>query len=158
VANCFHWITLANPHRLDFAVKKKGNSDKEGSNMSGKRRANPRPARSSDPSAPDKSSKIRMRIEAAIREIPRGKVSTYGAIARAAGLPGMARQVAQVLHRGFNLPWQRVLGAGGEIKLRGDSAIEQRLRLEAEGVRFRGRKVDMKRHEFKFKRASVRPS
>jgi hypothetical protein len=36
----------------------------------------------------------------------------------------------------------------GEIKLRGDSAIEQRLRLEAEGVRFRGRKVYMKAHEW----------
>ncbi len=93
-----------------------------------------------------------MRIEDAIRRIPKGKVSTYGAIARAAGLPGMARQVAQVLNRGFDLPWQRVLGAGGEIKLRGDSAVEQRLRLEAEGIRFRGRKVDMKVHEFKFGR------
>jgi methylated-DNA-protein-cysteine methyltransferase-like protein len=104
------------------------------------------------------SSNIRIRIEAAIRSIPQGKVSTYGAIARAAGLPGRARQVAQILHRGFNLPWQRVLGAGGEIKLRGDSYMEQRFRLEAEGVRFRGRKVDMKQHEFKFKRASVRLS
>jgi methylated-DNA-protein-cysteine methyltransferase-like protein len=47
------------------------------------------------------------------------------------------------------------LGAGGEIKLRGDSAIEQRLRLEAEGVRFRGRKVDMRAHEFKFARVSA---
>jgi methylated-DNA-protein-cysteine methyltransferase-like protein len=45
-----------------------------------------------------------------------------------------------------------VLGAGGEIKLRGDSAIEQRLRLEAEGVRFRGRRVDMKQSEWKFGR------
>ena len=95
-----------------------------------------------------------MRIEAAIRRIPLGKVSTYGAVARAAGLPGAARLVARVLHRGFGLPWQRVLGAGGEIKLRGDSAIEQRLRLEAEGVRFRGRKVDMKLCEFKFRRGS----
>jgi len=57
--------------------------------------------------------------------------------------------VARVLRRSFGLPWQRVLGAGGAIKLTGDSAIEQRLRLEAEGVRFRGRKVDMKVHEFK---------
>jgi methylated-DNA-protein-cysteine methyltransferase-like protein len=104
------------------------------------------------------SSNIRVRIEAEIRRIPPGKVSTYGAIARAAGLPGMARQVARILHRGFNLPWQRVLGAGGEIKLRGDSAMEQRFGLEAEGVRFRGRKVDMKQHEFKFKRASARLS
>jgi methylated-DNA-protein-cysteine methyltransferase-like protein len=98
----------------------------------------------------DRAANMRLRIEQTIRAIPRGKVSTYGAIARAAGLPGAARLVARVLNRGFGLPWQRVLGAGGEIKLRGDSAIEQRLRLEAEGVRFRGRKVDMKQCEFKF--------
>jgi methylated-DNA-protein-cysteine methyltransferase-like protein len=101
---------------------------------------------------PDQSSKVRIRIEDAIRHIPKGKVSTYGAVARAAGFPGAARQVAQVLHRGFGLPWQRVLGAGGEIKLRGDSAIEQRLRLEAEGARFRGRRVDMKQCEFQYPR------
>jgi len=105
-----------------------------------------------DQAGPDRASKMRMRIEATIRRIPKGKVSTYGAVARAAGLPRGARLVARVLHRGFGLPWQRVLGAGGEIKLRGDSAIEQRLRLEAEGVHFRGRKVDMKQCEFKFKR------
>ena len=100
----------------------------------------------------DHSGAMLLRIERAIRTIPRGKVSTYGAIARAAGFPGAARQVAKVLRRSFGLPWQRVLGAGGEIKLRGDCAIEQRLRLEAEGVRFRGRKVDMKAHEFKASR------
>lgn len=68
--------------------------------------------------------------------------------------------VARILRRGFGLPWQRVLGAGGAIKLTGDSAIEQRLRLEAEGVRFRGRKVDLKAHEFKqplSKTAASRP-
>jgi len=107
---------------------------------------------SPDQSAPDHASKMRMRIEAAIRRIPQGKVSTYGAVARAAGLPRGARLVARVLHRGFGLPWQRVLGAGGAIKLRGDSAIEQRLRLEAEAVRFRGRKVDMKLCEWRFGR------
>jgi methylated-DNA-protein-cysteine methyltransferase related protein len=90
------------------------------------------------------------RILDTIRKIPRGKVSTYGAIARAAGYPGAARQVVGALRRSFDLPWQRVLGTGGEIKLRGDSAIEQRLRLEAEGVAFRGRRVNMKQHEFKF--------
>ena len=101
-------------------------------------------------SSPDPASNRRQRIEAVIRRIPKGRVSTYGAVARVAGLPGGARQVAKVLQRGFELPWQRVLGAGGEIKLRGDSAIEQRLRLEAEGVRFRGRRVDMKLCEFGF--------
>jgi methylated-DNA-protein-cysteine methyltransferase related protein len=99
------------------------------------------------PANPDK---MYSHIVAAIRRIPRGKVSTYGAVARAAGHPGAARQVVGVLRRSFGLPWQRVLGAGGQIKLRGDSAIGQRLRLEAEGVTFRGRRVDMKRYEFKF--------
>jgi methylated-DNA-protein-cysteine methyltransferase-like protein len=90
------------------------------------------------------------RILAAIRRIPRGKVSTYGAVARAAGYPGAARRVAWTLHRSVGLPWQRVLGAGGQIKLTGDSALEQRFRLEAEGVTFRGRRVDMARHEYRF--------
>ena len=110
---------------------------------------------------PDKAGVTRLRIEQSIRGIPRGKVSTYGGVARVAGFPGAARQVAAVLRRGFGLPWQRVLGAGGEIKLRGDSAIEQRLRLESEGVRFRGRRVDLKAHQWKpaqSKKAGNRPT
>jgi alkylated DNA nucleotide flippase Atl1 len=96
---------------------------------------------------------MRDRIAAAIRKVPRGHVSTYGAIARAAGYPDAARQVARTLHLSAGLPWHRILGAGGEIKLRGDSAMEQRLRLEFEGVKFRGRRVNMKLHEFNFPRA-----
>lgn len=133
----FNRIAVADSHRMDCVVK-------QGTKKLRKRASNKSPS--------DQSSKMRLRIEAAIRRIPNGKVSTYGAVARAAGLPGAARQVAKVLHRSYGLPWQRVLGAGGEIKLRGDSAIEQRLRLEAEGVRFRGRKVDMKQCEHNFGR------
>ena len=96
------------------------------------------------------------RIRAAILQIPRGKVSTYGAVAKAAGLPGHARQVARVLRGAYGLPWQRVLGSGGEIKLRGDAALEQRFRLESERVRFRGRRVDMKTHEHMFKKPGSR--
>jgi methylated-DNA-protein-cysteine methyltransferase-like protein len=98
---------------------------------------------------------MRSRIIAAIRRIPRGKVSTYGAVAKAAGFPGAARQVVAALRGAVGLPWQRVLGAGGAIKLRGDYAFEQRFRLETEGVTFRGRRVDMKRHEFHFPRPKV---
>jgi methylated-DNA-protein-cysteine methyltransferase-like protein len=64
--------------------------------------------------------------------------------------------VARALHGSFDIPWQRVLGAGGEIKLRGDSAFEQRFRLQSEGVTFRGKRVDMKQHEFKFKRSGAK--
>jgi methylated-DNA-protein-cysteine methyltransferase-like protein len=99
-----------------------------------------------------KSEKMQSAIRAAIRSIPRGKVSTYGNVARAAGYANGARQAAATLHHSLGLPWHRVLGAGGEIKLRGDSAFEQRFRLEAEGVTFRGRRVDMAHHEFKFPR------
>jgi methylated-DNA-protein-cysteine methyltransferase-like protein len=93
---------------------------------------------------------MRERIVAAIRKVPHGHVSSYGAIAKAAGYPGGARQVAWTLHSSAGLPWHRIVGAGGEIKLRGESAFEQRFRLEAEGVTFRGRRVNMRLHEFKF--------
>ncbi len=99
---------------------------------------------------------MRSRIVATIRKVPSGKVSTYGGIARAAGYPRYSRLVARTLCGAFDLPWQRIVGAGGEIKLRGDSAIEQRLRLQAEGVTFRGRRVDMKRHEFHFGKSKTR--
>ena len=95
------------------------------------------------------SGEFRLAVERLIRAIPRGKVLTYGGVAKAAGHPGRSRMVARILQRGFGLPWQRVLGAGGEIKLRGDSRAEQRFRLESEGVRFRGRRVDMKTCEWK---------
>jgi methylated-DNA-protein-cysteine methyltransferase-like protein len=92
------------------------------------------------------------RIIAAIQRVPRGFVSTYGAIAKAAGYPRGARLVARTLRATGGLPWHRILGAGGEIKLRGHSALDQRLRLEMEGVTFRGRRVNMKLHEYKFPR------
>jgi methylated-DNA-protein-cysteine methyltransferase related protein len=93
----------------------------------------------------------RLRIIDCIQAIPYGMVSTYGAVARAADVQGGARQVAATL-RYFSegVPWHRVVGAGGEIKLPGHAAVEQRLLLENEGVKFRGRRVDILRHEFEF--------
>jgi methylated-DNA-protein-cysteine methyltransferase-like protein len=88
-------------------------------------------------------------IERTIRRIPRGKVATYGQVAAAAGYPRYHRQVVQVLNkRGDSLPWQRVLGAGGRIRLRGADALEQRTRLEMEGVRFRGSRADLTAHQW----------
>jgi methylated-DNA-protein-cysteine methyltransferase-like protein len=85
-----------------------------------------------------------------IRSLPAGKVSTYGAIARAAGWPGAARQVVRILRQVQGLPWHRVLGSGGAIKLPGESGAEQRFRLRMESVAFRGARVDMRQHEFSF--------
>jgi len=89
-------------------------------------------------------------IAAAIRRVPRGRVSTYGAIAKAAGYARCARQVARVLRQVHDLPWQRIMGSGGRISLRGEAALEQRFLLEAEGVRFKGRRVDLGEFEHRF--------
>src|SRR5689334_2521170 len=89
-------------------------------------------------------------IRATILKIPRGKVATYGAVARAAGFPGAARQVVWALRQSRGLPWHRVLAAGGRIALPGEAGFEQRLRLEAEGVQFNGSRVNMNAHEFTF--------
>jgi methylated-DNA-protein-cysteine methyltransferase-like protein len=89
----------------------------------------------------------------AIRQIPRGKVATYGQVAAAAGYPLYHRHVAQLLRNApvGSLPWQRVVGAGGEIKLKYEAGLEQRMRLEMEGVRFRGKRVDMTEHQHRFR-------
>ena len=88
----------------------------------------------------------------AIRQIPRGKVATYGQVAAAAGYPLYHRQVAAMLRQSHGtLPWQRVVGAGGQIKLRFEAGLEQRMRLEMEGVRFIGKRVDMAEHQHRFR-------
>jgi methylated-DNA-protein-cysteine methyltransferase-like protein len=88
-----------------------------------------------------------------ILSIPPGKVSTYGGVAAAAGYPRYHRAVARLLRVDpvDRLPWHRVLGAGGEIKLRGAAAHEQRARLKLEGVQFNGKRVDMDRFEYSLK-------
>jgi methylated-DNA-protein-cysteine methyltransferase related protein len=93
------------------------------------------------------------RVRRCIRLLPAGTVSSYGAIARAAGWPRAARQVVRILRATQGLPWHRVVGSGGAIKLGGENAAEQKLRLRMEGVTFRGARVDMKRHEFHFPKA-----
>src|SRR6202171_911018 len=75
----------------------------------------------------------------AVCAIPRGQVSTYGAVARAAGFPGRARQAGfalRVAPKALNLPWHRVVGAGGRIVFPKSSREhqEQARRLHAEGV------------------------
>ena len=91
-----------------------------------------------------------VRIRRVILKIPRGKVSTYGAVARAAGFPGAARQVVWALRSASGLPWHRVVAAGGRIALPGEHGLEQRFRLQAEGVKFSGSRVNMKEFEFLF--------
>ena len=97
----------------------------------------------------------RARVVRCIRGLPSGMVSSYGAIARAAGWAGAARQVVRILQQVPGLPWHRVVGSGGAIKLGGENAAEQKFRLRMEGVTFRGACVDMKRHEFQFPKVQL---
>lgn len=85
---------------------------------------------------------LHQRIHRVVSRIPRGRVATYGQIARLAGLPGQARLVGYAMHAvpaGSNIPWQRVVNAKGEISLPGESGKRQRALLEREGVRFDAR-------------------
>ncbi|WED25665.1 MGMT family protein [Vibrio sp. DW001] len=72
-----------------------------------------------------------------IHQIPSGKVSTYGEIAKMAGYPGYARHVGKALSnlpKGSTLPWFRVINSAGKISLKGDSFARQKEQLEKDGV------------------------
>ena len=88
-----------------------------------------------------------------IRRIPRGRVATYGQVARLAGLPGHARQVGYALHAlraATTVPWQRVINAAGRISLRPmTGGISQRMLLEKEGVVFSGERVSLAAYGWK---------
>jgi methylated-DNA-protein-cysteine methyltransferase-like protein len=93
---------------------------------------------------------MRQRILATVDAIPRGKVATYGQVAREAGLAGRARLVGRVLRdlpTGSKLPWHRVINAAGKISVRGTSEREQARRLRREAVRIDARgRIDLERH------------
>lgn len=80
----------------------------------------------------------REEVYAVVRDIPRGRVASYGDVARAAGFPNHARQVGYALSAlpaGSDVPWQRVINAKGEVSPRPNAARQREL-LEAEGVEF----------------------
>jgi methylated-DNA-protein-cysteine methyltransferase-like protein len=92
------------------------------------------------------------RVYTLVRQIPRGRVATYGELAALLGVSRGARAVGWALRaldaeRAARVPWHRVVGAGGRISLRdGPGGLEQRRRLRREGVRFTAGRVDLGRH------------
>ena len=91
-----------------------------------------------------KNAPLYERIYAVTRQVPPGKVTTYGQIAAIVGRGCTARQVgyAMAALRGEDksVPWQRVINSQGEISLRpGEGGERQRGLLEAEGVEFDAR-------------------
>ena len=89
-----------------------------------------------------------------VRRIPKGRVATYGDVAAASGFPGCARQVVWALRAGRGMPWHRVLGAKGLIRLPGEAGMEQKLLLQMEGVEVTGARVDLVKYGHKFRRVN----
>ena len=88
-----------------------------------------------------------------VAEIPRGKVATYGEIARLCGLPGQARLVGYALHHlpeNMNIPWHRVINSQGKISFPPSSHYNnlQKKLLQKEEIKFTGDKVLLQNHRW----------
>jgi methylated-DNA-protein-cysteine methyltransferase-like protein len=102
------------------------------------------------------------RILSVVKRIPRGRVATYGQVARLAGLSGQPRLTGYALSAlpdGSSVPWHRVINAKGEISRRasgeGSEAL-QRARLESEGVEFDPEGcIDLRRFQWRPRKLSV---
>ena len=96
---------------------------------------------------------IREIIWQIVASIPKGKVATYGQVAKAAGYPSHARFVGATLKKlpkDTSLPWHRVINSQGKISFAEDSDAykRQQQRLESEGVVFLNRKVSLKHYGY----------
>jgi methylated-DNA-protein-cysteine methyltransferase-like protein len=84
-----------------------------------------------------------------VKQIPRGRVLSYGALARALRLSGGARSAGRAMAAtptGKGIPWHRVVGAGGKLLIREPYASLQKKLLESEGVKILESRVDLKHH------------
>lgn len=92
---------------------------------------------------------FRLKVYQIVRQIPPGRVATYGQVAALAGAPGAHRACGSALRHlieGEDVPWHRVLNAQGKASSVGDPVrpLLQRRLLEGEGVRFsRGGRCDL---------------
>lgn len=86
-----------------------------------------------------KSGNFDQQVAEAVTAIPRGRVLSYGEVARRVGRPQGARAVVQALHRLRGVPWWRVVRA--DRTLAPPVAEEQAKLLRAEGVRIEGRRI-----------------
>ena len=84
-----------------------------------------------------------------VKQIPRGRVLSYGALARALRLPGGARSAGRAMAAtpsGKGIPWHRVVGERGKILIREPYASLQKKLLESEGIKILESRVDLKHH------------
>lgn len=110
--------------------------------------------------SPPNAKEYQLNVWEVVKQIPPGKVATYGQIAMLVRIPG---GVAPENYRAFGarwvgqamvgcpagVPWQRVINAQGKISLSGSSAATQRQLLEEEGVVFDARgRVDLEKYQW----------
>ncbi|XFA98743.1 MGMT family protein [Candidatus Izemoplasma sp. B36] len=84
-----------------------------------------------------------------IKNIPKGKVMTYGQIATFCGNPYGARQVSRILYsssKKYHLPWHRVINSKGMISLHGEGKLMQLERLFEEGIKILNNKIDLNKY------------
>jgi methylated-DNA-protein-cysteine methyltransferase-like protein len=103
------------------------------------------------------------RVYALVKKIPRGRVTTYGQIAKALRLPGGARTAGHAMAAspsGQGVPWHRVVGAAGRLLIREPHASLQRKLLESEGLVLAEKRIlNFKKYEWspgKAKRRGLR--
>ena len=88
-----------------------------------------------------------------VKKIPRGRVMTYGQVAKALRLAGGARTAGRAMAAcpsGQGVPWHRVVGAGGKLLIREPHASLQRKLLETEGLRLAEKQIlDFKAYEWR---------
>ena len=97
--------------------------------------------------------KLQETIWQIVAAIPKGKVATYGQVARLAGYPSHARFVGTTLKnlpKGTKLPWYRVVNGKGQLSFPFNSASwrRQKKHLEAEGVVFIGERFSLKTYRW----------
>lgn len=93
-----------------------------------------------------------------VKQIPRGRVLSYGALAKALHLPGGARSAGRAMAAtpsGKGIPWHRVVGERGKILIREPYASLQKKLLESEGVKVVESRVDLNSHLWKPSKASM---
>jgi methylated-DNA-protein-cysteine methyltransferase-like protein len=87
-----------------------------------------------------------------VKQIPRGRVLSYGALAKALRLAGGARSAGRAMAAtpsGKGIPWHRVVGERGKILIREPYASLQKKLLESEGVKITESRVDLGSHLWK---------
>ncbi|EDY86157.1 mgmt family protein [gamma proteobacterium HTCC5015] len=97
------------------------------------------------------ATELQRAIQAVVKEVPVGRVATYGQIARLAGYPGRSRSVSPAMGaapKSMGLPWWRIINAQGKSSIRGEGVRRQLDLLAEEGVESLHGRIDLSRYQW----------